>query len=119
MLTYPNIDPVAVSLGPLKVHWYGLMYLLAFLCAWGSRPIVQNNVMAGPRKWFPIWSLRRSRRGAGWTCRLCTVLRVRQISCQSDLAVSGLDRRYEFSRRLYRRDVGHDLVVPQIPENLV
>ena len=35
MLTYPNIDPVAVSLGPLQVHWYGLMYLLAFLFAWG------------------------------------------------------------------------------------
>ena len=35
MLTYPNIDPVAVALGPLQVHWYGLMYLLAFLCAWG------------------------------------------------------------------------------------
>ncbi len=35
MLTYPNIDPVAISLGPLQVHWYGLMYLLAFLCAWG------------------------------------------------------------------------------------
>jgi phosphatidylglycerol:prolipoprotein diacylglycerol transferase len=35
MLTYPNIDPVALSLGPVKVHWYGLMYLLAFLCAWG------------------------------------------------------------------------------------
>lgn len=35
MLTYPNIDPVALSLGPVKVHWYGLMYLLAFLFAWG------------------------------------------------------------------------------------
>ena len=33
MLTYPNIDPVALSLGPS--YWYGLMYLLAFLCAWG------------------------------------------------------------------------------------
>ena len=30
MLTYPNIDPVAIHLGPLQVHWYGLMYLLAF-----------------------------------------------------------------------------------------
>jgi len=30
MLTYPVIDPVAVSLGPIKVHWYGLMYLLGF-----------------------------------------------------------------------------------------
>ena len=35
MLIYPTIDPVAFSLGPLKVHWYGLMYLLAFLTAWG------------------------------------------------------------------------------------
>lgn len=30
MLTYPQIDPVAIHLGPLAVHWYGLMYLLAF-----------------------------------------------------------------------------------------
>ena len=34
MLTFPNLDPVAFSLGPLQVHWYGLMYLLAFLMAW-------------------------------------------------------------------------------------
>lgn len=34
MLTYPNIDPVALSLGPLKVHWYGLMYLIGFVSAW-------------------------------------------------------------------------------------
>lgn len=35
MLTYPNIDPVAVQIGPISVHWYGLMYLLAFATAWG------------------------------------------------------------------------------------
>lgn len=34
MLAYPNIDPVAVSLGPLKVHWYGLMYVIGFVGAW-------------------------------------------------------------------------------------
>ena len=34
MLTYPLIDPVAVSLGPLKVHWYGLMYLIGIAGAW-------------------------------------------------------------------------------------
>lgn len=34
MLTHPSIDPVAFSLGPLQVHWYGLMYLLAFLFGW-------------------------------------------------------------------------------------
>jgi phosphatidylglycerol:prolipoprotein diacylglycerol transferase len=34
MLTFPNIDPVAVRLGPLAIHWYGIMYLLAFGAAW-------------------------------------------------------------------------------------
>ncbi len=34
MLTYPSIDPVAVSLGPLEIHWYGLMYLVAFMAGW-------------------------------------------------------------------------------------
>lgn len=34
MLTYPALDPVAIAIGPLKVHWYGLMYLFAFTAAW-------------------------------------------------------------------------------------
>ena len=34
MLNYPNINPIAISLGPLKVHWYGLMYLLGFGLSW-------------------------------------------------------------------------------------
>lgn len=34
MLTYPDIDPVAISAGPFEVHWYGLMYLIAFLAGW-------------------------------------------------------------------------------------
>lgn len=34
MLVFPHIDPIAISLGPIKVHWYGLMYLLAFISAW-------------------------------------------------------------------------------------
>ncbi len=33
MLTYPQIDPIALSLGPLKVHWYGITYLIAFSIA--------------------------------------------------------------------------------------
>ncbi|HPE61334.1 MAG TPA: prolipoprotein diacylglyceryl transferase [Thiolinea sp.] len=31
MLTHPQIDPVALSIGPLKIHWYGLMYVIGFL----------------------------------------------------------------------------------------
>jgi len=34
MLQYPNFDPVAFRLGPLSVHWYGLMYLVGFSLAW-------------------------------------------------------------------------------------
>ncbi|MGQ7245806.1 prolipoprotein diacylglyceryl transferase [Halomonas sp. V046] len=34
MLPYPDIDPVAISLGPLQVHWYGLMYVVGFVAAW-------------------------------------------------------------------------------------
>ena len=34
MIAYPAIDPVAVDLGIVKIHWYGLMYLLAFASAW-------------------------------------------------------------------------------------
>jgi len=49
MLTYPTIDPVAVAIGPLKVHWYGLMYLVGFAAAWALG------------RW------RASRSGFGWT----------------------------------------------------
>ena len=34
MLPYPQIDPVALALGPLKIHWYGLMYLIGIGGAW-------------------------------------------------------------------------------------
>jgi phosphatidylglycerol:prolipoprotein diacylglycerol transferase len=30
MLAYPHINPVALQLGPVAVHWYGLTYLAAF-----------------------------------------------------------------------------------------
>jgi phosphatidylglycerol:prolipoprotein diacylglycerol transferase len=31
MLVHPQFDPVAIHLGPLGIHWYGLMYLIGFL----------------------------------------------------------------------------------------
>jgi phosphatidylglycerol:prolipoprotein diacylglycerol transferase len=31
MLVHPQFDPVALSLGPVQVHWYGLTYLVAFV----------------------------------------------------------------------------------------
>ncbi|UAW98876.1 prolipoprotein diacylglyceryl transferase [Halopseudomonas nanhaiensis] len=49
MLPYPQIDPVAVSLGPLQIHWYGLMYLIGIGGAWW---------LAGRRleQFDPTWS---------------------------------------------------------------
>lgn len=34
MFIYPNIDPVLLSIGPIKIHWYGVMYLIGFALAW-------------------------------------------------------------------------------------
>jgi phosphatidylglycerol:prolipoprotein diacylglycerol transferase len=49
MLTAPDIDPVAIALGPVQIHWYGLMYVLGFGAVW----------------WF---GSRRARQpGSGWT----------------------------------------------------
>ncbi len=41
-----QFDPVAISLGPISIHWYGLMYLLAFVSAWwlGRRRIRQGRL---------------------------------------------------------------------------
>ncbi|GAB6041199.1 prolipoprotein diacylglyceryl transferase [Endothiovibrio diazotrophicus] len=34
MLSFPEFNPIALELGPLKVRWYGLMYLVGFAGGW-------------------------------------------------------------------------------------
>jgi phosphatidylglycerol:prolipoprotein diacylglycerol transferase len=34
MLRYPDIDPVALTLGPVSIHWYGITYLIGFAAFW-------------------------------------------------------------------------------------
>lgn len=34
MLQYPSFSPIALELGPIKIHWYGIMYLIGFAGAW-------------------------------------------------------------------------------------
>lgn len=48
MLPYPQIDPVAVSLGPLNIHWYGLTYLVGLAFAWWLA------VRRSQRLWSPV-----------------------------------------------------------------
>lgn len=47
-MTFPQIDPVAFSIGSLQLRWYGLMYLFAFVGGW------------------VLGRLRASRPGSGW-----------------------------------------------------
>jgi phosphatidylglycerol:prolipoprotein diacylglycerol transferase len=35
VLVHPNFNPIAFSIGPLAVRWYGLMYLVGFASAYG------------------------------------------------------------------------------------
>lgn len=49
MLIYPEIDPVAFSIGPLDIRWYGLMYLVGFVAG------------------FLLLNRRAQRPGSGWT----------------------------------------------------
>jgi phosphatidylglycerol:prolipoprotein diacylglycerol transferase len=44
---YIGLDPVAFSVGPLDVHWYGIMYFIAFLAFWGF-----GNWLAKNREWW-------------------------------------------------------------------
>ncbi|MGF1713750.1 prolipoprotein diacylglyceryl transferase [Photobacterium chitinilyticum] len=48
-LTFPNIDPILIEIGPLAIRWYGLMYLLGFV--------------------FAMWlaNHRADKPGSGWT----------------------------------------------------
>lgn len=34
MLTYPQISPIAVQIGSIKIHWYGLMYVAGIILGW-------------------------------------------------------------------------------------
>ena len=46
-MTYLHqIDPIAFSIGPVAVHWYGVMYLLGFAAAWwlGNRRIAAGRL---------------------------------------------------------------------------
>ncbi len=54
MWVHPQFDPVAVRLGPVSIHWYGLMYLVAF----GLFFFLMRRRMASP-----------AHAGQGWTAR--------------------------------------------------
>ncbi len=50
-LPFPQIDPVALSLGPISVKWYGLAYVAGLLGGWWyARKLVSNDALWGGLK---------------------------------------------------------------------
>jgi phosphatidylglycerol:prolipoprotein diacylglycerol transferase len=47
MWHYPQFDPVAISLGPLSIHWYALSYLVGISLAWWSLGIRNRHQNLG------------------------------------------------------------------------
>jgi phosphatidylglycerol---prolipoprotein diacylglyceryl transferase len=47
-LPFPNIDPVAIEIGPLAVRWYGLAYFAGILLGWlYARRLAENTRLWG------------------------------------------------------------------------
>lgn len=50
MLIAPVIDPIALKLGPVAIHWYGLMYLCGFMGAWWAGRVRAGQENSGWRQ---------------------------------------------------------------------
>src|SRR3989449_11289894 len=71
MLVHPNIDPIAFSIGPLAVRWYGLMYLVGFAAGWwlGLRRIAKGQAPVTRQRFDDLLFMagfRGSPRGGAW-----------------------------------------------------
>lgn len=71
-LHFPEFDPVIFSIGPVSLHWYGLMYLVGFV--------------------FAMWlaTRRANRPGSGWTKMKLKTCSTRGSSAYSSAAVSAM-----------------------------
>ena len=47
ILTFPHIDPVLISIGPLAVRWYALGYIVGIIAGW----IYARIIIASPKLW--------------------------------------------------------------------
>lgn len=57
VLAYPNIDPVFLEIGPIKLHWYGLAYVAGILCGWLYGRYLVGNAKLWPNGVSPITKL--------------------------------------------------------------
>ena len=48
VLVYPNINPVAIELGPLSIKWYGIAYMTGLILGW----LYIRRLISTPRLWY-------------------------------------------------------------------
>ena len=46
-ISFPNIDPVLVTIGPLAIHWYGIGYIVGILFGWWYA----KRLVTSPKLW--------------------------------------------------------------------
>ena len=50
MIDFPNIDPIAFSIGPFAVRWYALAYIAGLVFAiWYAKRLVANRALWADR----------------------------------------------------------------------
>jgi phosphatidylglycerol:prolipoprotein diacylglycerol transferase len=47
IMPYPEIDPIAFSVGPVAVHWYGIAYVVGIMLGW----VYARRLIETPRLW--------------------------------------------------------------------
>ena len=51
MFTYPDINPVALQIGPLAVYWYGIMYVIGFIGGFYDCYARRKGAQSGSAPW--------------------------------------------------------------------
>ena len=46
-LTYPDINPVAINIGPLSIKWYGLSFMAGLILGW----LYVRRLLTTPHLW--------------------------------------------------------------------
>jgi phosphatidylglycerol:prolipoprotein diacylglycerol transferase len=54
IMPFPNIDPIAFSIGPLAIHWYGLAYVAGIMLGWLYARRIAGNDALWPENTSPV-----------------------------------------------------------------
>lgn len=54
IMPFPDIDPIAFSIGPLAIHWYGLAYVVGIMLGWSYARRIAGNDSLWPGNASPI-----------------------------------------------------------------